>query len=276
MSFFIPFVYRRGIGSNGGGGGNSPTPPSGSLLLDLDPNLGVFSDASKLSSSTDGDLVYTWVDQSPNSYDVKQTDSSERPVYKTDGDNGEPYVWFDDSFNTHMFIPNDSSFDTSSMTIFIVAEITPVSEQDGDNFITNSYDGTTETNGGWRVYVEDWDSPGYSTPTITAQMENSSSDLSITNAEVNQNQVIVHRFEEGVSNKLRVNNLTESNGPITTNINYGTRYDVVLGARRDSSDPSGVALYLPHKLYRCVIYDEYLDDSTVSTFVNNLMNHHNI
>jgi hypothetical protein len=253
----------------------SPDAPTGTLLLDLDATKDTYSDASKTTATGDGDLVYTWGDQSGNVYDAEQSDSAERPIYKTDGDNGEPYVWFDDSFNTCMIIPNDGSFDTSALTIFIVAEITPVNEQDGDNYITNSAGAATSTSDGWRVFVNSWDAPGYATPDIRGQMEDSSSLASATNGEVNQNQVITYRFEENVTNRIRINDLTETTGSTTASIDYSTVHDVVLGARWDTPGSTN-SLFLPHKLYRILVYEEYLDNATCENFVSELMTYHNI
>ncbi len=254
---------------------SSPDAAAGSLLLDLDGTKATFSDASKTMSTSDGDLVYTWVDQSTNSYDVVQSASGDRPIYKTDGDNGIPYVWFDDSFNTNMVIPNDGSFDVTALTIFIVAEITPVNEQDSDNYITNSAGAATSTSDGWRVFVNSWDAPGYATPDIRGQMEDSGSLASVTNGEVNQNQVITYRFEENVTNRIRINDLTETTGTTTASIDYSTLHDVVLGARWDVPGSTN-ALFLPHKLYRILVYEEYLDNATCENFVSELMTYHNI
>lgn len=74
-------------------------------------------DASQIGGLADGDPVATWSDVSGNSRDFTQATAGNRPVYKTGGVGGRPYVDFttDDSLGA-----SNLPTPTSSLTMFMV------------------------------------------------------------------------------------------------------------------------------------------------------------
>ena len=90
-------------------------------------------------------------------------------------------------------------------------------------------------------------------------------------------QIMVWRFSAGTVGQhyLQFNNETKTSGDTVTSINYGTLSDVVINGRFSvpcESPSQSLGFYM----YRLCMYDEYLDDSTVSNFITDLNNYHNI
>jgi len=86
---------------NLGGLGLSNPSAGGFGPLDID-GLHLWLDATDLALS-DGDAVGTWEDKGPDGYDVTQSTSSKKPIYKTGIIGGGPILRFDgvDDFLTH-------------------------------------------------------------------------------------------------------------------------------------------------------------------------------
>lgn len=94
-----------------GGGGPPPFSP-----ISLSPI--VWLDASQLPVVSDGTALATFTDESGNSNSPTQATSADRPLYKTAGANGKPYVLFDgvDQYMVKAFTL------TQPTTIYIVAK----------------------------------------------------------------------------------------------------------------------------------------------------------
>lgn len=87
------------------------------LVLWLEADSGVYTDAGKTTLAADGDAVYTWDDQSTANKDAVQATLDKRPLYKTNIANGLPVIRYDGiddvlkTFNTA----------SAAKSIFIVA-----------------------------------------------------------------------------------------------------------------------------------------------------------
>jgi hypothetical protein len=260
-----------------------PTPPSGSLIIDLDPGLETWIDDGS-TLATNGQDLYRWGDQSGSDNDAfcltgATYSGLTRPAWFESGDNGKPYVHFDnfDSgqapfYDEFMVIPNDGDFDTQEMTMFIVMR--PYGP--GTSRLISNSCGSSVSTYGWQAQLlgvspYEWDVSMQSTPSGGSNFGNRPT------YSANTLQIMVWRFSAGTVGQhyLQFNNETKTSGDTVTSIDYGTLSDVVINGRFSvpcESPSQSLGFYM----YRLCIYDEYLDDSTVSNFITDLNNYHNI
>lgn len=66
--------------------------PKARRLLHFDASVGVFSDVAGTTPCADGDPVALWSNPDGQLGDAKQTSASNRPTFKTGGQNGLPYI----------------------------------------------------------------------------------------------------------------------------------------------------------------------------------------
>ena len=88
-------------------------------------NLQMWLKADALTSTLSHDSpVQTWSDSSGNGRSPTQSNSSQRPIYREHGANGQPYVFFPMTANQFLEYPWDSSnspfLNPEQMTVFIV------------------------------------------------------------------------------------------------------------------------------------------------------------
>jgi membrane protein insertase Oxa1/YidC/SpoIIIJ len=113
----IPFFSINGIASEVG------PPITANLLyhLDASTNDNVYNDAG-VTKCTNGDTVQQW-NSSNNSRFAQQLTSSEKPTFRTGGQNGKSYIEFVASPNEWLYIDTwESAYESDNYTIYVVWE----------------------------------------------------------------------------------------------------------------------------------------------------------
>jgi hypothetical protein len=264
----------------------SPSAPAGSMLLDLDATKEVYADDG-VTLATDGQDAYRWSDQSGGSNDAVNVSGLTQPSYHVSGDNSRPYVhldWFDSGgapyYNEWMTIDNSSGdFDTQVLTVIAVVNSYRTSPSTG-YLINNSCSAGESVNAkGWSLAVitsgdDRWSSNMQSVDPVAGS--NFGNAPAYT---ANTTQIIVQRFSAGTvgHHYVQVNNEAKMSGTTVTSIDFGGGSDVLLNARYgETSDCSDPSVSLGCYLYRMVVYDEYLDDTTINNFIAELNTYHNV
>jgi hypothetical protein len=81
----------------------------------------VMADQSSLSGFNDGDTVTDWLDQITGTRKWTQSTTANKPLFKTGGANGKPYLRFADSTDQYVFSNTLSTiYSTTAWTTFIV------------------------------------------------------------------------------------------------------------------------------------------------------------
>jgi prepilin-type N-terminal cleavage/methylation domain-containing protein len=112
------------------------------LWLDVTAE-GMLSNASGSTNVGDGDTVSAWADQNPQKtarYSFAQGTNAMRPIYKANGINGLPTLYFDATNNADgkALLPSSSFvFLTSEVTVFIVMR--PIEAPVEEGYLIDSY-----------------------------------------------------------------------------------------------------------------------------------------
>jgi len=269
----------------------SPSAPAGSLLLDLDPSKEVYSD-NGVTLATDGQDVYRWGDQSGGSNDALGDldpvySGLTKPSYHASGANNKPYVhldWFDGAaapfYNEWLVIDNSGAqFDVQEGTI--VAVLNPYRTSPSTGYLINNScsSGETVNADGWSIAASTVGDDVWST---NMQSVDPSAGSNYNNAPAysgGELQVVVFRFSAGTDGHhfTQVNGDAKLSGSTVSSIDFGNTSDVLINGRfTESSNCSDPGIALGMYLYRLVMYDEYLDDTTVNNFISDLNSYHNI
>ncbi len=267
-----------------------PSSP-GSALMDLDAGFGVYSDSGTTLSSDESNIRF-WKDRTDNNNNAEQSVNNVKPSYNFNGWNDRPYVHFDNynsippEYTEWLEISNSvGQFDVQELTMFMVMDSSPESPNPstGEILISNQCGTGGTISDGWAVQI------GSSSETYEFQMDygnpfNSKRSVEIpytsTTRPYGNPQIFAWRFSAGTTgaNYIRVNNEAEiTTGDTTDVINYGGVDKVLINARYKSNSPcEDPGINFGYHLYRLVVYDQFLDDSTVSTFIGNLNDFYNI
>ena len=270
----------------------TPGPSSpGSALLDLDAGVGVYSDSGTTLSSNDSNIRF-WKDRTINNNNAEQSDDALRPRYNFNGWNDRAYVHLDNfngiapEYTEWLEIANSvGQFDVQEMTMFMVMDSSPDSPNPstGEILVSNQCGSGGTLSDGWSVQI------GSSSETYEFQMDygnpfNSKRSVEIpytsTTRPYGNPQIFAWRFSAGTTgaNYIRVNNEAEiTTGDTTDVINYGGVDKVLINARYKSNSPcEDPGITFGYHLYRLVIYDEFLDDTTINNFMSDLNDFHDI
>tara|TARA_R100001510_G_C7651490_1_gene209159 strand:- start:1048 stop:2736 length:1689 start_codon:yes stop_codon:yes gene_type:complete len=266
--------------------GDSPTPPSGDLLLDLDPTKGVYSDDG-VTFASDGSDVYRWDDQSSYNnnaitnrviYDSGSTD----PTFNVFGNAGKPNVfmsWFNDE--TFVVDNSDADFDVQELTMIAVVEPYQTNPGSGAPLISNNctFGGSgvngytievigTSGNRKWAVWMQG-----------TGVNDNFGNEPAYTGGTP---QIVTWRFSAGTIGQqyVQINNEVKMSGDAETSINFGLPSDLLINSRFNAAvancDETNLSPNLGMYVYRLMIYGEYLDDATINSFISDLNDFHDI
>tara|TARA_Y100000389_G_scaffold23259_1_gene19846 strand:- start:259 stop:1935 length:1677 start_codon:yes stop_codon:yes gene_type:complete len=270
----------------------TPGPSSpGTPLMDLDAGYGVYSDSGTTLVESDG-FVEFWKDRTTNSNDAEQIDNALKPRFGFNGWNGKPYVHFDNfngippEYTEWMEIANSSGqFDKQEMTMFMVMNSSPDSPNPstGEILLSNQCGTGGTLSDGWAIQI------GSGSDTYEFQMDygdpfNSKRSVEIpytsSTRPYGNPQIFAWRFSAGTvgANYIRVNDESEvTTGDTTDFINYGGVDKVLINARYKSNSPcSDPGITFGYHLYRLVVYDGFLDDTTINNFINDLNNFYDI
>lgn len=269
-------------------GGGSPAAPAGSMILDLDPSKEAWTDDG-VTIATNGQDLYRWGDQSGSNNDAYCLTGATysgltRPAWFESGVNGRPYVHFDNFdgaqapfYDEFMVVPNDGTFDTQNFTMIAVLNPYRTSPSVGYVYSNNCGAGDGVNNRGWSMeYTNNnggtWDSNMQSIAPLAGSNYNNEPAYS-----GGTTHILVQRFSAGTPGQhfVQVNNETKLSGSTVSSINFGSVSDVVINGRfNDSADCSEPNVSLGFFLYRMVMYDEYLDDTTINNFISDLNDYH--
>ena len=266
--------------------GDSPTPPSGDLLLDLDPTKGVYNDDG-VTLAGDGSDVYRWDDQSSYSNDaitnrVVYDSGSTDPTFNVFGNAGKPNVfmsWFNDE--TFVVDNSDADFDVQELTMIAVVEPYQTNPGSGAPLISNNctFGGSgvngytievigTSGNRKWAVWMQG-----------TGVNDNFGDEPAYTGGTP---QIVTWRFSAGTIGQqyVQINNEVKMSGDAETSINFGLPSDLLINSRFNAAvancDETNLSPNLGMYVYRLMIYGEYLDDATINNFISDLNDFHDI
>jgi hypothetical protein len=257
----IPFFSINGIASEVG------PPITANLLyhLDASTNDNVYNDAG-VTKCTNGDTVQQW-NSSNNSRFAQQLTSSEKPTFRTGGQNGKSYIEFVASPNEWLYIDTwESAYESDNYTIYVVWEAVGTNSGETYPFIM---------------------SIGRAPSTALSQYFTSSSneyEFAFTswtgdyfdNADYADNtvQAYCHRVEAGVGQNLLVNDGEETTGTAEESPNYGSSNQRV--AIACSWSGTSDARHTNMELYELLAYDSTHSDADRTLTMNYLNTKYNI
>jgi hypothetical protein len=249
------------LNNNSKGGGFVGTIPTTNLITDMDPTNYVYSDAGT-TLAVNNTLVQQWKDSSVNAYWASQPASGDRPLFKTGGSKGFPYVYFT-GLEWMRMTGTSNEYKQQDITIYFVGTVEAPGGYDHffhkglDRYLDNGWGLQMNGTGYHQMWTNNEGVYNATSPTYTLSLAVRAGRFKLSS---------IPRYLNA-----RMNSSADGTDTPPTLTNAPTK-DACLGAAwYDSGTTTATYFYKGH-MYRLLIYAGYHDDVTYANTITTLKN----